>query len=139
MAILERGSDLSTFFNTKILEISSPETDHVLLENLSSCTFIQHPLQNFEYNSKPQSQKIPSESIPQSQKFSSKRIPQSQNFQAKNYPKLAHISVSPIVKYPSPRGLQIARVAHREFGLRCRLNLKKILTSPRIHFHLIMF
>ena len=45
---LERGSDLRTFFNTKIPEISSPETDHVLLENLSSCTFIQHPLQNFE-------------------------------------------------------------------------------------------
>ena len=100
MAILERGSDLRTFFNTKILEISSPETDHLLLENLSSCTFIQHPLQYFEYNSKPQSQKIPSESIPQSQKFSSKRIPQSQNFQAKNYPKLAHIPISPIVKYP---------------------------------------
>ena len=98
---MERGSDLRTFFNTKILEII-PETDHVLLENLSSCTFIQLPLQNFEYNSKPQSQKIPSESIPQSQKFSSKRIPQSQNFQAKNYPKLAHIPVSPIVKYPPP-------------------------------------
>ena len=62
---LERGSDLRTFFNTKILEVSSPETDHVLLENLSSCTFIQHPLQNFEYNSKPLSQKILSESIPQ--------------------------------------------------------------------------
>ena len=109
---LERGSDLRTFFNTKILEISSPETDHVLLENLSSCTFIQLPLQNFEYNSKPQSQKIPSESIPQSQKFSSKRIPQSQNFQAKNYPKLAHISVSPIVKYPPPPGFIAPKLLH---------------------------
>ena len=107
MAILERGSDLRTFFNTKILEISSPETDHVLLENLYSC-FIQHPLQNFEHNGKPQSQTIPSESIPQSQKFSSKRIPQSQNFQAKNYPKLAHIPVSPIVKYPPPPGFKIS-------------------------------
>ena len=97
---LQRGSDLRTFFNTKILEISSSETDHVLLENVSSCTFIQHPLQNFEYNSKPQSQKILSESMAQSQKFSSKGIPQSQNFQAKNYPKLAHIPVLPIVGYP---------------------------------------
>ena len=104
---LERGSDLRTFFHTKILEISSPETDHVLLENLSSCTFIQHPLQNFEYNSKPQSQKIPSERIPQSQKFSSKRIPQSQKFQAKNYPKLADNPVLPIVKHPPPPGSEL--------------------------------
>ena len=107
---LERGSDLRTFFNTKILEISSPETDHVFLENLSSCTFIQLPLQNFEYNSKPQSQKIPNESIPQSQKFSSKRIPQSQNFQTKNYPKLAHIPVLRIVKYPPP-GLWMPKIS----------------------------
>ena len=64
--------------------------------------------ENSEYNSKPQSQKIPSEGIPQSQKFSSKRIPQSQNFQAKNYPKLAHISVLPIVKYPPPLGILLS-------------------------------
>ena len=69
---LERGSDLRTFFNTKIREISSPETDQVLLENSSSCTFIQHPLQNFEYNSKPQSQKIPN---PNHRKFPVKGYP----------------------------------------------------------------
>ena len=40
---LERSSDLSTFLNKKIHEICSLETDHMLLEELSSCTFIQHP------------------------------------------------------------------------------------------------
>ena len=60
--------------------------------------------QNFEYNSKPQSLKIPSESIPQSQKFSSKSISQSQNFQAKNYPKLANIRVLPHSKISPGEG-----------------------------------
>ena len=69
---LERGSDLRTFFNTKILEISSHETDHVLVEKFIQLYFHSTPIT--EYNSKQQSQKILSASIPQSQKFSSKRI-----------------------------------------------------------------
>ena len=62
---LERGSALSTFFNTqKILEICSPKTEHVLLEkNYSVVLSFNAHCQNMEYNSKPQSQKIPSESI----------------------------------------------------------------------------
>ena len=45
---LERGSDLSKVLNTtNILEICSPETGHLLLEKLSSCTFMQHSLPEF--------------------------------------------------------------------------------------------
>ena len=44
---LERSSDLSMFLNTKNTEICSPETDHVMLEELSNGTFIQHPLPKF--------------------------------------------------------------------------------------------
>ena len=62
--------------------------------NLVVLSFNAH-YQNFKYNSKPKSQKIPSKSIPQSQKLYGKSISQSQKFQAKNYPKLAHIPVLP--------------------------------------------
>ena len=44
---LEQDSDLSTFLDTNILEICSPEAEYVLLGKLSSSTFTKHSLPAF--------------------------------------------------------------------------------------------
>ena len=100
---LKRSSDLSTFFeHKKYLKSVHLKVTTCCLENCPVVLSFSTHYHNFEYNSKPQSQKSPSESVPQSQKFSIKSISQSQNFQAKNYPKLAHIPVLPHSEVPPP-------------------------------------
>ena len=108
---------------------------------LSTCCLKKYPVvlsfnahyQNFEYNSKAQSQKVPNESIPQSQKFSSKSMPHSPNFQATNYPKLVHIPVLPHSEVPPPGGVRGLHLPS-SYPLCMRGYLKRTIDSKVSYF-----